>query len=92
MKNQKQFTVIAVKWFDKVNGNTYHSVRVIRHKDGSIITCQYNYGYGDQYKYTALDIMVKAGWIPEDKESPISYRYERDNNYPIIWIVYPGRS
>ena len=27
---QIKFTVIAKKWFDKYNGNTYHSVRCVR--------------------------------------------------------------
>ena len=58
-----KFTVIAVKWFDKVNGNTYHSVRCIRHKDSAIVVGYFRYGYGDHYKQTALDEMYDAGWF-----------------------------
>lgn len=58
-----KFTVIAKKWFDKVNGNTYHSVRCIRHKDNAIVVGQYQYGYDEHYKQTALDIMYVAGWF-----------------------------
>ena len=32
-----KFTAQAIKWWDKVNGNTYHSVRVSRHRDGKPI-------------------------------------------------------
>ena len=51
---QIKFTCIAKKWFDKVNGNTYHSVRVTRHKDGAVVVGQFQYGYGEHYKQTAL--------------------------------------
>ena len=48
-----QFICQAVKWFDKVNGNTYHSVRITRTEDGAVVVGQFQYGYGDQYRYTA---------------------------------------
>lgn len=90
-----KFTVIVKKWFDKVNGNTYHSVRCIRHCDNAIIGGQYRYGYGEHYKQTALEIMYKAGWLkdsglclePPDKDL---FCYERENNYPILWSVTNG--
>ena len=42
---------VGAKWFDKVNGNTYHNVKVI---DGDNITyLGYEYGYGSQYRYRA---------------------------------------
>ena len=81
----KKITVIAVKWFDKVNGNTYHSVRIIRHRDGKELFCQFQYGYGDQYRHTALMAMKEAGWIRKEIMS-----YERTSNYPIIWNVSDG--
>ena len=60
---QIKFTVIAKKWFDKVNGNTYHSVRCIRHKDNAVVVGRFQYGYGEHYKQTALDGMFDAGWF-----------------------------
>lgn len=86
---KKLFTCNVIKWFDKLNGNTYHSVRITRHKDGKIIVCPFEYGYGEQYKYTALNAMVKNKWINPQYEGQI-YLYERENNYPIIWIVTDG--
>jgi len=99
----KKFTCIAKKWFDKVNGNTYHSVRVIRHKDGAVVVGQFQYGYGDHYQQTAIEAMLNAGWLPK-KYKKAQYRgdqsssekwsdiwnYERENNYPILWTVSKG--
>jgi hypothetical protein len=83
----KRFTVNAVKWFDGVNGNTYHSCRITRHRDGKVIVCAYQYGYGDQYKQTVLEAMKKADWIRPKAEL---YSYEREHNYPVIWIATHG--
>ena len=33
-KREIKFVCYAVRWFDRINGNTYHSVRVERVKDG----------------------------------------------------------
>lgn len=79
-----KFTVIGAKWFDKVNGNTYHSVRCIRHKDGAVVVGEFRYGYDDHYKQTALEEMAKAGWLPK-KYKDNTWMYERENNYPISW-------
>lgn len=90
------FVCNAVKWFDKVNGNTYHSVKVTRYKDGAVIVHAFTYGYGEHYKQTALEIMGKAGWLPKKYLEPCkhggdhSYLYERENNYPILWNVSDG--
>ena len=96
-----KFTVIAKKWFDKVNGNTYHSVRCIRHKDNAIVVGQFQYGYGESYKQSALAVMYDAGWFKNYRQTTSpkkGYRYtsasmfyfEREHNYPILWAVSPG--
>lgn len=64
--SQIKFIAEGMKWFDKINGNTYHSVRVIRASDGKAIACQFQYGYGNHYRQTALIAMQKAGWIPKE--------------------------
>ena len=68
-----KFTATAVRWFDKVNGNTYHSVRIVRHRDGAILYCPWQYGYGDQYRYTALEAMAKAEWLPPKYSEPLAH-------------------
>ena len=94
-----KFIVQAIKWHDGVNGNTYHSVRVTRCKDGETIVglyAPYEYGYGDQYRYTALDAMAKAKWLPvkyrgnRENGTPLAGSYERENDYPIMWNVSGG--
>jgi len=97
MRTRKiKFTATAARWFDKVNGNTYHSVRITRHRDGKTIYCPFQYGYGDQYRYTALDAMARAKWLPPRYRQPMSSgglnvgAYERENNYPILWTVSDG--
>lgn len=90
MENKFKFTANAVKWFDKVNGNTYHSVRITRHSDGEVLYCPWQYGYGEQYRSTALDAMLNAGWLPESCCAKTIWRYERENNYPILWNAIDG--
>ena len=90
MKNRViKYVAHAVKWFDKVNGNTYHSVRVTRCRDDAVVVAQFQYGYGDQYRHSALIAMADAKWLP------VKYRdnvlaFERDKNYPIQWHCTDG--
>lgn len=82
-----KFTVVAKKWFDRINGNTYHSVRCIRCKDRAVVVGQFQYGYGEYYKQTALRAMADAKWLPFRYRSlDEQFHYERENNYPIQWI------
>ena len=83
------YTCIAYKWFDKINGNTYHSVRITRHSDNKTIVHPLTYGYGEHYRQTAIETMVKNGWIPEKYNNTL-YLFERENNYPILWHVFEG--
>ena len=86
-----KFVAMAIKWFDKVNGNTYHSVRITRCANGEAIYCPFQYGYGDQYKETALAAMLTAKWLPAKYGKKNQWggnnanSYERENNYPIMW-------
>ena len=90
------FVANAARWFDKINGNTYHSVRVTNCATGETIPCPWQYGYGDQYRQTALAAMLEAGWLPEQYGEKLPsggtnvYAYERENNYPILWNVSDG--
>ncbi len=97
MKKQKvKFIAIGAKWFDKVNGNTYHSVRITRCSDAQTIVVPFQYGYGDHYRQTALEAMFEAKWIP--KRYGVKHEsgcdnlcmFERENNYPIQWEVTEG--
>ena len=84
-----RFVCNAVKWFDKINGNTYHSVRVTRCKDGKVIYGSFRYGYGDSYSQTTLEIMFGNKWIPKRYKNSL-YRWERENDYPINYNLHQG--
>lgn len=90
METKIKFIVNAVKWFDKVNGNTYHSCRITRCDDGKVCAAAFQYGYGEHYKQSAIEEMLKAGWIDHKyKENP--YLFERENDYCILWNVSQGK-
>ena len=92
MEREIKFTITACRWFDKTHGNTYHSVRIERVKDGFIICSDSMvYGYGDQYVKTAYILLVNCRWIPKEyRPNSEQWRYERENDYPIQWIVNDG--
>lgn len=58
-RNIKSIVIEAKRWFDKVNGNTYHSVNV--YVNGEFIgRVPYTYGYEEQYLQTAFEILQDA--------------------------------
>jgi len=99
MKRQIKFTAQAVRWFDRVNGNTYHSVRITRARDGKVIYVPFQYGYEEHYRQTALEAMFKNKWLPAKYINSVQdipagkealFMYERENNHPINWQVTDG--
>ena len=90
MKCRIKFVCETVKWFDKVNGNTYHSNRITRCSDGKTIVTPFTYGYGTHYQTTAVGTMLNAGWLPKRYNKDTMFLYERENNYPVHWIVSGG--
>ena len=90
MKRTIKYVCHAARWFDRINGNTYHSVRITRCKDSKTIAAGMAYGYGEQYRQTALELMAKNKWLPVKYRVGNSFLYERENNYPIDWIVTDG--
>lgn len=79
-----KFVVKAVKWFDKINGNTYHTTRITRVRDKKVIASKFTYGYGEQYKQTAIEELIKNKWI-NTAYARREFIYERENGYPILW-------
>ena len=63
---QDRIDITARKWFDKINGNTYHAVRVIvRLHDGTqqeLVSSHLVYGYGDCWKQTAAEMLEASGY------------------------------
>jgi len=90
MKRNIKFSVEAIRWFDRANGNTYHACRITRTRDGATLGCPLTYGYGDSYRQTALERMAGAKWLPVKYRNGDHMSYERGNNYPILWSVSDG--
>ena len=97
MKREIKFNARACRWFDKVNGNTYHSVRITNLENDETIYCPIQYGYDRAYEQTALVAMSLKGWVPEEYTRDLNdhskksvFMYERENNYTINWIVTDG--
>lgn len=68
-KNQKPvlrkgavINIAGRRWFDRVNGNTYHSVYVYVCNGGKDFNFEvgFRYGYDDAYKYTAMEKVWKT--------------------------------
>ena len=86
-----KFIATARRWFDRANGNTYHSVMITRARASKTIYCPMTYGYDDCYRQTALEAMAKAKFLPVAyRDNNGSWAYERENNYPIEWNVTDG--
>ena len=77
----KSVHVAGRRWFERTNGNTYHSVRVW--VDGKLIGhAPFHYGYGNHYQQTAEEFLIKAGIMPAGETTHLSI-WMREND-----IVY----
>lgn len=64
------YIIHGKKWRDKVNGNTYNSVRVYDSSGTFVVALPYEYGYGQQYFSRAMDYLhLERG----DRESVCVY-------------------
>lgn len=57
---KKLYTINAKRWFDRINGNTYHSVRVYKNNK-EIGFAPFEYGYDEGYLQTAFTLLQNAG-------------------------------
>lgn len=66
--NIKSLLIEGRLWFDKVNGNTYHAVRI--QANGRIIhQIPLTYGYENAYEYTALKWLQSFGLVSDEVKS-----------------------
>ena len=71
------------KWFDRINGNTYHSVNITDADTNKLIySSGLTYGYGEQYKQTAKDGLIKLGLYKEENR----FNHEFNKNL-FYWSV-----
>ena len=66
-----KYVAHAKKWRDKINGNTYHSVKITNVKTKEEIKIPFTYGYGEQYKSSSLNALCKR-----DKTSKFSLYHD----------------
>lgn len=79
----KNIQVIGRQWFDKINGNTYHSVDV--YQNNKLIGSEsFQYGYDDGYKQTAFSILCELGIYSKKRRENGSYidyyKFTREDN------------
>ena len=78
MSKDIQIEITGKRWFQASYGNTYHAVEVVVYNENNnriidtIIPEQY--GYGDQYIYTALVYLKEHGVIPKSLDSIMELR------------------
>lgn len=56
----KTIDVSAKEWFDKINGNSYFSGRIVLNygmPDVETIKMPFQYGYGNQYEWEAVEVI-----------------------------------
>ena len=67
MKKIKVITILGRRWFEKTNGNTYHSVTVF--VDGEEVgRIPFEYGYGSMYFQNAMKLLEEKGVIKLKRE------------------------
>jgi hypothetical protein len=59
----RSITVIGRRWWQKLYGNTYHSVEVLVNGE-CVHKIDFAYGYGDQYVWNARQWLAENGFLP----------------------------
>lgn len=84
-KSMRTLSVDCLEWFDKVNGNSYFAARVyinLGESDEAQISIPYEYGYGEQYRQSALKVLTDAGYIHPSNTCTNLYTYCKARNIP----------
>jgi len=76
--------VCGKRWFDKVNGNIYHST--VTFVDGVEFRTKMEYGYGDQYIQSAMQNLKDKGIIPQNVDWPYTIFF-RENGINFNYTV-----
>jgi ASC-1-like (ASCH) protein len=69
-KKLKKGDIIVIegrRWFEKTNGNTYHSVSVQVNEDQPLEN-KFSYGYDDSYLQTARELLEQKYILPIDEK------------------------
>ena len=84
MKKIETLGIRGRRWFQKLDGNTYHTVTVV--VNGHILKSSIQYGYGNQYLVTAADLLHENGYdIPENNlEALRTLKELSENDYEVV--------
>jgi len=78
-----RFLITGKRWFQATYGNTYHSVKITDlEKNETITYIPFRHGYGDHYRQTAYDELVKLGLV--EKSDQFDHELNRKR---FIWNV-----
>lgn len=80
----KNIVVFGKRWFDRVNGNTYHST--VTFVDGVEFLTEMEYGYGDHYLQSAVENLKMKGVIPQEVGHPYTIFF-RENGVSFNYTV-----
>ena len=69
MKKTKSITLYGRRWFQKTYGNTYHTVSIYVNGE-NVHNTEPEYGYGDQWEYTASEWLYENGYTPGVEDGP----------------------
>ena len=79
----KTVDVIAREWFDKINGNSYFSMRITinyQMKTEKSFSVPMQSGYGDHYRDVAFQELITRGYITKPPTGIVYWRYYMANN------------
>ncbi len=71
--------VLGRRWFQKTNGNTYHTAEIFVNGDFKVRTPRC-YGYGDHYMQTAHEWLQENGYLPSGSDATASLWWVCDDN------------
>lgn len=74
----KTIDVKALTWFDRVNGNSYFSARVIVNygtKSALTLRIPFQYGYGSQYEQEAFTALASFFCWPVNTSKVMLWKY-----------------
>jgi glutamate formiminotransferase len=84
MENKK-YVINGVKWFDRINGNTYHTVSIIDvDSNETIYNSDITYGYDDAWRQTAYT------WLVKNNKAEEKDRFNHDMNHKRFIFIDSG--
>ena len=80
-----KYLIEGFEWFDKINGNSYHTIRITNLKNNEVIYKSENivYGYGDQYQHTAYKELIGLSLVKKEDEYNHELNHKRFINRKI---------